>query len=120
MRCVKTGKGWRAGWDDAAEPFKGLLSGADWSLELTAAEFNDFCRLTLQLSGAMADMAAVLMSEERITCEQETETIWVEVEGHPHAYGLRFILMTGRRGEGAWSPESVPELLAALPSLKVF
>jgi hypothetical protein len=120
MRYVKAGAGWRIGWDDTADAFQGLVSGADWALELTAAEFDDFRRLALQLAATMRDMATVLMAEERVTCEQETATLWIEAEGYPAAYGLRFILLTGRRGEGAWPAEVVPELLAALPHLRVF
>ncbi len=65
-------------------------------------------------------MATELMAEERITCEAESAHLWLEVEGYPQSYGLRLILLTGRRGEGTWFPAAVPGLLQAIPSLQVF
>ena len=114
IRHLKTGKGWRLGWNPAAEEFCGLVAGEHWALELTAAEFSDFCRCVRQLEETMTAMAAELMDEEQLTCEQETPTIWLETEGFPSAYSLRFILLNGRRGEGEWPPEIVSELLEAL------
>ena len=67
----------------------------------------------------MAAMAAQLMDAEQLDCEHESETIWLAVEGFPHRYSLRFILLTGRRGEGAWPAAVVPELLAAVGELKL-
>ncbi|MEO1401228.1 MAG: DUF1818 family protein [Cyanobacteria bacterium J06635_1] len=119
-RHIKAGDGWRVGWDDDGNEFQGLLSGEQWALELTATEFNDFCRLTQQIADTMVAMGTELMDAERLTCEQATEQIWLEAEGYPQAYSLRFILLTGRRGEGAWPVAVVPELLQAIAYLKVF
>lgn len=119
-RYLKEGYGWRLGWDPNASVFKGLVGSETWSVELTAAEFQDFCRLSLQLADAMAVMADELMDEERIACEQESEHIWLEVEGYPERYGLRFMLLAGRRGEGGWSADVVPSLLQAIPALTLF
>lgn len=113
-RHIKSGDGWRLGWNPTAEQFCGLVAGKHWSIELTNAEFLDFCRLAQQLNATMASMAEHLMDEERLTCEQETEQLWMEAEGFPGQFDLRFILLTGRRGEGAWPAESVGALLAAL------
>ncbi|MEO0455503.1 MAG: DUF1818 family protein [Cyanobacteria bacterium P01_A01_bin.114] len=120
VRQIKEGEGWRIGWDADAIEFKGLLSGDQWALELTATEFDDFCRLAQQVADTMAAMANEMMDDERLACELETEQIWVESEGYPHAYSLRFILLTGRRSEGAWPVSAVPELLQAIAYLKVF
>ena len=120
VQQLKEGSGWRIGWKDDTSEFQGLLGGADWALELTAAEFEDFCRLAQQLADTMVEMTAELMETERLTCEQETEWIWVEADGYPHAYSLRFILLTGRGGEGGWPSHRVPELLSAIAYLKVF
>lgn len=114
IRHIQSGEGWRLGWNPTADQFCGLVAGAYWSMELTAAEFADFCRLAQQLNAAMASMAEHLMAEERLTCEQETEQLWMEAEGFPGRFNLRFILLTGRRGEGEWPAESVGELLAAM------
>jgi len=118
-RHIKQGNGWRLGWDPDAPIYKALVAGESWSLELTEPEFQDFCRLTNQLDDTMTSMAAELMDAERITCEAESEWLWLEVEGVPHAYSLHMILLQGRRGEGEWSVTAVSELLQALPKLVV-
>jgi hypothetical protein len=117
---LKTGAGWRIGWDAQAPVYQGLIGGDDWAMELTAAEIDDFCRLFEQLAQTMQQMAAELMDDERIACEAESDLLWLEVEGYPHAYELRLILHSGRRCEGNWPPGVVPELLQAARSLKVF
>jgi len=120
MRQVRSGDGWRVGWNPAAEVFCGLVGGQYWALELTAAEFKDFCRMAQLLSLQMAAMAELLMDEECLTCEQESETIWLEAEGSPASHGLRFILLTGRGGEGEWPAAVVPQLLDAISTLEGF
>ena len=54
-------------------------------MELTAQEFHDFRRLAQQLVATLNAMADHLMAEEQLTCEVESEHIWLEVEGHPQA-----------------------------------
>ncbi len=113
-RQIRSGDGWRLGWNPNADSFHGLLAGHHWALELTATEFKDFCRAAQKLSKEMTAMAELLMDEERLTCEQETETIWLEADGLPTCYSLRFILLTGRRGEGEWPALVVPHVLSAI------
>lgn len=113
-RYIESGRGWRLGWSPTAKTFCGLLSGQHWAMELTEVEFFDFCRCARQLSNLMREMAAELMDEETLTCEQETSTVWLEVEGFPSAYSLRFILLSGRGGEGEWPPAATCELVEAL------
>ncbi|HEY9696460.1 MAG TPA: DUF1818 family protein [Trichocoleus sp.] len=120
MRQLKSGEGWRLGWDADASEFQGLVGGTDWAIELTAAELEDFCRLALQLAETMNQMSQELMAEERLQCEAESARLWLEVEGFPHAYQLRFILLTGRRAEGNWTEAAVPALLQAIQTLQVF
>ncbi|MDX2100585.1 MAG: DUF1818 family protein [Leptolyngbyaceae cyanobacterium bins.59] len=119
-RILQKGVGWRVGWWPDAPEFKGLVGGDEWALELTELEFRDFCRLLHQLADTLKQMAGELMEEERITCEAESELIWLEVEGFPQAFSLRFMVLTGRRAEGNWSSEVVPELLQALQTLPAF
>lgn len=119
-RVIKTGLGWRIGWNPNAEEFKGLLGGQDWAIELKEAELDDFCRLLRHLSQTISQIAAELMDEETIACEAETDLIWMEVAGLPSAYGLRFILNTGRCVEGNFPCEAIPGLIAATQTLKVF
>jgi Domain of unknown function (DUF1818) len=113
-RHLRSGPGWRLGWDPAAPQYQALLGNDDWSIELTAAEWADFRQLATQLAATMLAMSSELMDEETITCAAETAHLWLEVEGFPQTYSLRFILQSGRQAEGAWDRAAVPELLAAL------
>ena len=119
-RILKKGKGWRLGWDNEAITYPGLVGGEDWAIELTKAEFADFCRLLIQLTTTMTVMAEELMDEERIACEAESELLWLEVEGFPHTYSLRLIVNQGRRCEGNWPANVVNELSQELQKLNAF
>jgi hypothetical protein len=119
-RVLKQGRGWRIGWNPSADLYQGLVGSDDWAIELTEAELKDFCRLLSQLAQTMNQMAQELMAEERIACEAESDLLWLEVEGYPQAYSLRLILNQGRRSEGNWSGNAVPELVQAVSSLKFF
>ena len=119
-RWLKKGEGWRIGWNPEAEIYKGLVGGEDWAFELTEEEFKDFRRLLNQLSQSMTEMAEELMDSERIACEAETDLLWMEVEGFPHAYSLRLILNQGRACEGNWAADFVKELVEAARMLTIF
>lgn len=119
-RFVKSGVGWRFGWDAEADTFRGLVGTDEWALELTEAELQDFCRLLNQLAETMARMSSELMAEETIACEAESDRVWLEAEGFPHAYSLHLMLLTGRRGEGHWAAAVVPALLEATRAFNVF
>ncbi|MBW4554853.1 MAG: DUF1818 family protein [Trichormus sp. ATA11-4-KO1] len=119
-RLLKSGLGWRIGWNPHALEFKGLVGTDDWAIELTEAELNDFCRLLTQLADTMKQLATELMDEEKIACEAESDLLWMEVEGYPHAYNLRLILNTGRCAEGKWNASAVEGLLHGAGMLKVF
>lgn len=113
-RLLKTGAGWRLGWDAEAPEFKGLVGGEDWAIELTEMELTDLRRLSEQLQHTMEQMRSQLMDEEKIACEVESDFLWLEAEGFPHCYSLRLIVRSGRRAEGYWNESAVPELLQAL------
>ncbi|MEB3293049.1 MAG: DUF1818 family protein [Synechococcales bacterium] len=117
---IKSGLGWRVGWDPNAPQYPALVGTDDWAIELTAAELADFCRLTDRLVATLETLATELMDEEAITCELECDRLWVEAEGFPHAYRLRLILQEGRRAEATWTAAATPELLQALRTLQVF
>ncbi|MEO3705550.1 DUF1818 family protein [Trichormus azollae] len=119
-RLIKSGIGWRIGWNPDASEFKGLVGTDDWAIEFTELELNDFCRLFNQLADTMKHLATELMDQEKISCEAESDLLWMEVEGYAQSYSLRFILNTGRCVEGKWDAEAVPELLQATEMLKVF
>jgi len=112
-RILKKGQGWRIGWDPDASYYKGLVGSDQWAIELTEAEFKDFCRLLPQLTDTMKMMKEELMEEERIACELESELVWLEVEGLAEHYSLRLILHQDRRCEGNWTENSVKELAQA-------
>ena len=120
QRIVKSGAGWRIGWNPDGVEFQGLLGTDDWAIELTAAELNEFCQLLGQLVETINQIAEELMDEEKITCELETDLLWLEVEGYPHAYSLRLILHTGRGVEASWNAAAVPGLVQAVQMLTVF
>ncbi|MEN9519307.1 MAG: hypothetical protein RLZZ381_1895 [Cyanobacteriota bacterium] len=116
QRLVKSGVGWRVGWHPHADKYQGLIGADHWAIELTQAEFNDFRRLLNQLVDTMNQMATEVMAEEKISCEAETNLLWMEVEGYPQKYSLRVILNCDRRCEGNWSENIAPQLLEALNS----
>lgn len=119
-RQLRSGLGWRVGWDAEALSFQALVGADDWAVELTQAEFDEFCRFALQLSEAIEEMRSELMEEEAITCEASSERLWMEVRGYPDAYQLSFIALTGRRAEGCWSIEATKEVLRVVQMVQVF
>ncbi|WP_017300557.1 DUF1818 family protein [Nodosilinea nodulosa] len=120
QRFTKEGEGWRLGWDAAAPCYKGLLAGASWAVELTEAEFHTFRRLAIEISQAMAAIASELMEAERLSCEAEADGLWLEAEGFPDAYKLRFILASGRRCEGEWEVGAAQQLIQAIHHVTLF
>jgi Domain of unknown function (DUF1818) len=119
-KLLKQGAGWRVGWDSAAQDFKALIGTDDWAVELTAEEFADFCRLLLQLTSTVEQMAEELMPEEAIACEVSSNLLWLEVRGHPDSYGLHLILLTGRQVEAHWPANVIPSLIEAAQVLRSF
>lgn len=119
-RFTKEGNGWRLGWDATAPKYCGLLAGSNWAIELTRAEFSAFQRLAVEISATMQAIASELMDDERVTCEAEADHLWVEAEGFPGAYGIRFILKSGRQCEGEWDVEATQQMLQAIFHLTVF
>lgn len=119
-RYLKKGDGWRIGWDDEAELYRGLVGGDRWAFELTEPEFNDFCALLAKLDTTIRHMASELMDSEKITCEVESEYIWLEADGYPHAYDLHIMTLQYRCAEGFWSSTAVPDLIQASQTLHLF
>ncbi len=117
-RLLKKGTGWRVGWNPNTCSYPALIGAEDWAIELTEAEFSEFCRLLAKLIETMAAIASELMDEERVACEAESDLLWLEAEGYPHAYSVRLILQQGRRCEGNWTEEAVSGLIQALPTLE--
>jgi hypothetical protein len=119
-RQLRSGPGWRVGWDDSELAFPALVGADDWAIELTQAEFGEFCRFALAISDAIEQMRSELMEEEAIACETSSDQLWMEVRGYPDAYELSFMVLTGRRTEGCWSVEATKEVLRAVQMVQVF
>lgn len=119
-RQLRSGVGWRVGWDPEALSFQALVGADDWAVELTQAEFDIFCRFALQLSEAIEQMRSELMEEEAIACEASNDHLWMEVRGYCDAYQLSFVVLTGRRAEGCWSMEATKEILRVIQMVQVF
>lgn len=119
-RVIKSGQGWRIGWDAAAPIYAALVGNDAWSVELTQPEWHDFCRLFAQLVETIALMQTELMDEETIAIEVESDLLWLEAEGYPHAYSLHLIVLTGRRAEGTWDTSAIPALWQAIQGIQVF
>ncbi|MGA1621619.1 MAG: DUF1818 family protein [Synechocystis sp.] len=118
-RIFKQGQGWRLGFDPHRSPYSFLIGGEEWAIELTPAEFDDFHRLTQELRRTVLAIAPELMAEETLHCELDSETLWLEIEGYPHAYELRLILHQGRRAEGQWAASVLPEFFVALDQIHI-
>ena len=116
-KIFKQGQGWRLGFDPNAPLYPFLIGGDDWAVELTQAEFDDFQRLSRELRQTVTAIAPELMAEETISCEVESEGLWLEIEGYVQGYELRFILGQGRRAEGKWAASVLPEFLIALDQI---
>jgi Domain of unknown function (DUF1818) len=119
-RLTKEGIGWRLGWNSYDSDYYGLLAGSNWAVELTKAEFYTFQKLAMEVSATMQAIACELMDNERIACEAEADHLWLEAEGFPEAYSIRFILKSGRRCEGEWDVEASQQILQAIFQLVVF
>jgi hypothetical protein len=119
-RVLKSGVGWRLGWNPDAEVYKGLVGGDDWAIELTEAELDDFCRLLNQVAETMAFMQSELMDEEKIACEVQSDLLWLEAEGYPDCYSIRLIVQQNRCCEGNWPSNAVKKLIQVSRNLKSF
>lgn len=119
-RILKAGAGWRLGWHPSAAEFPGLVGSDDWAVELTAAELEDFCRLLDRLVDSVRAIAGELMPDEKIACEVESDRLWLGAEGYADAFGVRFVLLSGRGAEGGWPPDAVGELVQAARTIGLF
>ena len=116
-RLIKSGDGWRIGWHPHGAKYVGLVGTENWVFELTKAELDDFYRLLNQLVDTMSQMSAELMDEEKISCEAETNLLWMEVEGYWNHYSLRIILNCDRRCEGNWRAGIAPQIIQGFDSI---
>ncbi|MFQ6538364.1 MULTISPECIES: DUF1818 family protein [Aphanothece] len=118
---VQEGPGWRLVVDPQRQPFPVLIGGEAWAAEWTASEAITLRRGLLQLLDQLKQLADQLMPEESITLEAELPCppgdLWMELEGRPSAWQLRFVLTPGptrRALEGAWGLDASWAMVAAL------
>lgn len=83
-------------------------------------------QLAGELEHQLAAIADQLMPEEAITLELERElcpgSLWMELEGGPASWSLRFVLTPapGQRGlEAGWGPGASAAICAALKGLEL-
>ncbi len=112
--ALRKGSGWRLGWDPGRSPFVALVGGETWALELTLEEWRAFVQGVYRLQQDMEAVTSQLMAEESITLEQTFPALTLVASGSATAWGLYLQLHQGRRGEGFWPAEVVPELCRAL------
>ncbi len=75
-RVIKTGNGWRIGWNpQETVEFKGLVGTDDWAIELTESELHDFCRLSVQLAETMSQLSLRLGVPVIVGVKQATQVI---------------------------------------------
>ncbi len=117
---LKSGPGWRIGWNPDAIVYKALLGSDFWAFELTKEELNDFQRLLIQLNETMIEMSQHLMEEETINCEVESDLILLQAQGYYDHYSLTLIIHQNRRGEGYWEASVIPFLIKATQNLTCF
>jgi hypothetical protein len=113
-KYLLSGEGWRLGHSPDAEIFVGLVGAENWAIELNSQEFQDFCRLSLQLTETMAAMQSELSEAETLTCSAQTDDIHIEASGLGNHFTIHLQLLNGRRGEGIWSNQAIAELLEAV------
>ena len=114
---IKKGKGWRIGWRADAPVYKGLIGTDYWAIEMTQEEMQDFTSLLIKINQVMVDMSEHLMDEEKITCELDTNLLWLEARGFPHEYSLTVIFSQQRSCEVFFPADVIPSLINTVQSL---
>ncbi len=121
---VLEGEGWRLVVDLTRDRFPLLVAGDSWAFELTASEAQALQQLAFGLQRQLASLVDQLMPEEQIGLDLERDlepgSLWMELEGQPSSWCLRFVLTPApgvRSVEGGWSEQASPAIAAALANL---
>ena len=117
-RPLRVGAGWRVGVKSTADTYCALVGGDRWAVELTMAEWSDFCRAIRQIEAALASLSEQLMEGESVTLEQETERLLTVATGKPPKLELYLQLRDERNAEGYWLPDALPGLFEAIRQLQ--
>ena len=97
-----------------------LIGGADWAVELSAAEAESLRAAVADLVEQHAALVDQLMAEESISLELERAPWWLAIEGDRAAWGLKLVLSPapGQRAfEGGWPAPASQAFSAALQQL---
>jgi Domain of unknown function (DUF1818) len=119
-RIEREGPGWRLAWDPSREPFSVLIGGADWAVELSAAEAESLQAAVADLVEQHAAVVDQLMAEEAISLELERQPWWLAIEGDRSTWALQVVLSPapGQRAfEGGWPAPASQAFSAALQQL---
>lgn len=114
---VHEGPGWRLCLDPGRGSFPVLLGGEGWAVELRADEAQALAEGCCRLADELAALADRLMPEEEVSLELERGPLWLELEGRPQAWRLRFVLTPGaaaRGVEAGWGEVASQSVVAAL------
>ncbi|MFO8238567.1 MAG: DUF1818 family protein [Prochlorococcaceae cyanobacterium] len=120
---VQEGPGWRLCLDSNRGSFPVLIGGEGWAVELEADEARALAEGCSRLSDELAVLADRLMPEEELSLELERGPLWLELEGRPQAWRLRFVLTPGpgaRGVEAGWSEAASQAVVAALRQIPEF
>ncbi len=86
-------------------------------MELQADEARSLAEGCCRLADELAELSERLMPEEEVSLEFERGPLWLELEGRPQAWRLRFVLTPGaaaRGVEAGWSEVASQSVVAAL------
>jgi hypothetical protein len=114
---VQEGPGWRLCVDRRRTAYPVLIGGEGWAVELSGDEAQALMEGCCRLADELAALAGRLMPEERVTLELERGPLWLELEGQPRAWRLRFVLTpqpSVRGVEAGWGEGASPAVVAAL------
>lgn len=111
------GEGWRVGRRPQTPPYTALIGADSWALELTEPEWQDLCDGLDRIQADLKAAQAHLMDEEAITLEHQTERLTLIATGSPQRHQIYVQLHTGRRAEGQWLAEVIPQVRAAVARL---
>ncbi|MEM9569226.1 MAG: DUF1818 family protein [Cyanobacteria bacterium P01_E01_bin.34] len=117
-RSLRVGPGWRVGIKEPVSEYCALVGGDRWAVELTMAEWQDFCGAVGQIEKALAYLPEQLMDGETVTLEQQTESVLVVATGELPGLELYIQICGERNAEGYWPPEALLGLFDAVRQLR--
>ena len=118
-RPLRVGPGWRVGVNELVGGYCALVGGDRWAVEMTMAEWQDFCVALRQIEAAIGSLHSQLMEGEAVTLEQATERLLVVATGELPDLELYIQICSERNAEGYWPSEALPGLFDAVRHLQL-